>query len=394
MEVASSLKRGIDYDLSLCVICQSKRRKTDSVVKLSDIALVSLRNAAESRKKKKGTEYSAAIAIIDAEFEISEKPSFVWHREVCRPNFTNQTRINRLEDVSTKMEMESFESETPSASSSTSLPPSRRLLRSSSIPYDKTKCIICCCGDESGSLHLVTTFNIDHALKEKAKTDFELLARLEKACDAMAGDILYHRNCIRLAREMPDDTDRESTGEASHSDILVQICRELRSKVERGCAVLLEDCWLQYKTLCESQHVDVRYETRRAFFKDELRSRLSQCIEILPRKDSNIFNDDVIIPCKLPLLDKARLVSGEEDEEELLSLPSYNEDKMMSLVHVALQLRGDLIKQPKNTKSKLNDENCMACVPESVYIFLTLLLGGQDLLDGLDHSEPVAVSRK
>ncbi len=154
MDVASSLKRGIDYDLSLCVICQSKRRKhsrskTDPVVELSDTALVSLRNAAERRKQKKGTEFSAAIAIIDAEFEINENPTFVWHREVCRPNFTNQARIDRLEDVSTKMDIES---ETLSASSSASLPPPRRLLRSSSVPYDKTKCIICCCGDESDSL--------------------------------------------------------------------------------------------------------------------------------------------------------------------------------------------------------------------------------------------------
>jgi hypothetical protein len=110
MEVASYLKRGIDFDLSLCVICQSKQHKnscskTDSVVKLSATALVSLQNAAESRKKKKETEFCAAIAIIDAEFEINEKPSFVSHWEVCHPNFTNQTRINRLEDVSTKIEV-------------------------------------------------------------------------------------------------------------------------------------------------------------------------------------------------------------------------------------------------------------------------------------------------
>ncbi len=130
------------------------------------------------------------------------------------------------------------------------------------------------------------------------------------------------------------------------------------------------------------------------FFKDELPSRLSQCIEIIPRKDSNILDDDVIIPCKFPVMDKAKLVSVEMDEEELLSLPSYNEDEMLSLVHVALQLRGDMVKQPKNNNSKLNDENCMAYVPESVYMFLTLLLGEQDLLDGFDHNEPVAISRK
>jgi hypothetical protein len=396
MEGASSLKRGTHYDMSLCVICQHKRRKdsrgkSDTTTKLSDAVLVSLQNAAQLRNEKRGTEYSAAIAMIDAEFAINEAPSFVWHRDVCRPNFTNKARIDRLEEVSTKMDIDNDEYESPSASSSASLPP--RQLRSNSIQYDETHCIICCCGDESGSLHLVTTFNVDHALKEKAKTDFMLLARLEKAHDAMAGDILYHRNCIRLVRDM-SESDGDRTGEASHSDILLQLCRELRCKIDRGCAVLLEDCWLRYKTLCEAQSVDVRYESRRMFFKEELRSRLSQCIEIIPRKDSNTFDDDVIIPCKLPVLEKARLVTEEEDDEEPFILPSYNEDEMLSLVHVALQLRGDLMKQTQNTKSKLNDENCMACVPESVYMFLTLLLGGQDLLDGFDHDEPVAISRK
>jgi sugar-specific transcriptional regulator TrmB len=76
-----------------------------------------------------------------------------------------------------------------------------------------------------------------------------MLARLEEVCDAMAGDILYHGNCIRLAREILDDTDRESTGEVSHSDILLQIYRELKSKVERGCTVFLEDFGLGYKTM-------------------------------------------------------------------------------------------------------------------------------------------------
>jgi hypothetical protein len=62
----------------------------------------------------------------------------------------------------------------------------------------------------------------------------------------------------RLAR---DKSDGERTAEASHSDMLLQLCRELTCKVDRGCAVLFEDCWLRHTTLCEAQHVDVRYES-------------------------------------------------------------------------------------------------------------------------------------
>lgn len=85
------------------------------------------------------------------------------------------------------------------------------------------KFIKCCCGDNLGSLHIVTTFNVDHSLKEKTNTNFELLAKMAKAHEA--GDILYHRNCIRLVREIPDDTDIGITREAPYSDILLQIRR-------------------------------------------------------------------------------------------------------------------------------------------------------------------------
>ena len=64
------------------------------------------------------------------------------------------------------------------------------------------------------------------------------------------------------------------------------------------------------------------------------------------------------------------------------------------MVHVALKLRSDLLNQLHNTRAEMTDDNCLQCVPESVYMFLTLLFGGQELLDGFDEETPNAALRK
>ena len=55
----------------------------------------------------------------------------------------------------------------------------------------------------------------------------------------------------------------------------------------------------------------------------------------------------------------------------------------MSLVHVALRLRDDILAHKPFTCASVSEEqSAVFCVPDSVYMFLNLLLGGQKLLDG------------
>ena len=60
------------------------------------------------------------------------------------------------------------------------------------------------------------------------------------------------------------------------------------------------------------------------------------------------------------------------------------------MVHVALKLRSYILGQP--THKGLNDckEDAIACVPESLYMFIRLMLGGQSLLEnGLSDCDDV-----
>ena len=145
--------------------------------------------------------------------------------------------------------------------------------------------------------------------------------------------------------------------------------------------MLSEDCWTQYnsESVCSSHSTEPRYKTRRSFFKDGICSRLSDHIEISPRENSEFFEDDLIICSKLLALDKLKLISGggdcsgggdgdrDKDEDGCTPWPSCQENTTLSLVHVALQLRSEWLIMPKNEKVKLTDDNCINCVPESLY---------------------------
>ena len=391
MEVDASLTECLDYDLQLCVICQRKRRKRnrskcDSASVISGTGLESLKEAAEKRKKKVGTDFSLAISIIDADLEKNPNSKLVWHRAICRPDFISQHKIDRLDDVVSAMEID-YEGDVQYTQHVSSM-----YLRSEDVPYNSaTDCVICCRPD-GPPLHLIGSYNVHEELKKAAKTDYKLMTRLNKAFDSIAGDILYHRDCFRiLIRDSSTKCSSARVKHISHLDILDDIVRELRSKIDRGCAVLLSDCWERYVYLCQNEgaRIPLRLERRRSLFSEELLARLPSIIEIIPSSNAGDF---VVIPCQLPLEDKARLVEG--DQEQDFNLPSYNENEIFSMVHVALKLRSDLLNHPHNTKAKMTDDNCLQCVPESVYMFLTLLFGGQELLDGFDEETPNAALRK
>ena len=53
----------------------------------------------------------------------------------------------------------------------------------------------------------------------------------------------------------------------------------------------------------------------------------------------------------------------------------------MSLVHVALKLGTEIMSHPNFNGFSISDENAIVCVPNSLYMFLTLLYGGELVLE-------------
>ena len=70
-------------------------------------------------------------------------------------------------------------------------------------------------------------------------------------------------------------------------------------------------------------------------------------------------------------------------DEVSLTMPSYQlEDEIfVSLVHIALKLGTEIMSHPNFNGFSVSDENAIACVPNSLYIFLMLLYGGESVLE-------------
>ena len=262
-------------------------------------------------------------------------------------------------------------------------------LRSQALPYQKDiHCVLCCCGVESGELMAARTYNLHDKLHKIAKTNVALLTRLQLAFDVMAGDVLYHVNCIRTQMREGEGSEQHRTcsSEKDNRDIIFeQLRREIYARTHRGQAVLVSDCWERFKELSEETNSIIPYYflSRRSFFKEKLVQLLPN-VQIIHRQSSDL-EDDIIISTSLTMRDICDILTSEGGEPGDFKLPAYNEDEMIKLVHVALYLRKLILDHPAHSKSELTEENAYSAVPEGLYVFMALMHGGSDVLQTEDE---------
>ena len=71
-----------------------------------------------------------------------------------------------------------------------------------------------------------------------------------------------------------------------------------------------------------------------------------------------------------------------DDDTVLCTIPEFRpQDKdLSSMVHLALKLRSDIPEKTPLSTININEQAAIGCVPESLYVFLNLMLGGEKLL--------------
>ena len=80
-----------------------------------------------------------------------------------------------------------------------------------------------------------------------------------------------------------------------------------------------------------------------------------------------------------------------DNHDDSFKIPIYNppKDDFLSMVHMALKLRSDVLAQATYKGLNVNEEEALACVPDSLYMFLRLLIGGQSTLEIGDGEDGV-----
>ena len=82
----------------------------------------------------------------------------------------------------------------------------------------------------------------------------------------------------------------------------------------------------------------------------------------------------------------------EKDEcDETFNFPEFKpeDDIFLSLIHVALKVYGDMLHTPGHKGFSVKEEDAISCIPDSLYMFLRLLVGGTESLenDGSEENE-------
>jgi len=77
-----------------------------------------------------------------------------------------------------------------------------------------------------------------------------------------------------------------------------------------------------------------------------------------------------------------------EVEETEETLPQYvpQDDIFLSLVHVALKIRRDMMETSGHKGFSVSEDEAIPCIPDSLYMLLRLIFGGQEALED-DSSE-------
>ena len=72
------------------------------------------------------------------------------------------------------------------------------------------------------------------------------------------------------------------------------------------------------------------------------------------------------------------MISDDIDVKRLIPTFKHDDqDTFLTMVHVVLQIRGDMLSHPKPIGLDISTDRAIDCIPDGLYMFLNLLLGGQ-----------------
>ena len=118
----------------------------------------------------------------------------------------------------------------------------------------------------------------------------------------------------------------------------------------------------------------------------KLQTSIQHIYELIVLHDKNPNESrTVLVPLNFKQKDEFDLdddILNEENDDVLSwqTKKTREEEDFLSMLHVALKLRGDIHSHKHVDGVDINEDNAIQYVPESLYMFVNLLLGGQNLL--------------
>ena len=370
MDPVVSLKRPSVVDYSLCIFCQT--HTVNAITSnASDHGLITVRQAAGSRKKLRDSKNIDLINRLENALDSDEAKTLVWHK-MCYAHFTDRSKLARLQKT------QAGESKQEASCSSGDC---KRSLRRRVDPVNWTLCMFCQSVLLKSRLISVMTKQMSDHIIQASSFDYKIGIRLAGVIDLIAAEAKYHLTCLRTFTRSTTKIKQDS----DNTDLaMVWLCKELHQSADNGHVIQLNDVWERYKELAEESSTIIQpsYFSRRATFKEKLQSQLGDIFNFFQPLDSRPFErTTILIPTKYQ--HTAVLQMKEMEETEETTLPQYvpRDDIFLSLVHVALKIRGDMMATPGHKGFSVSEDEAIPCIPDSLYMLLRLIFGGQEALE-------------
>ncbi|KAL2094651.1 hypothetical protein ACEWY4_009370 [Coilia grayii] len=378
MEKRACLSTFMPGPSGYCIICQ--KTKKDIIYKGTAQGLQSLKASAEERQTFQDEANIDAIHRILTR-RTGDEGEVYWHKG-CFATFTDKGKIQRLNK---------------SSRSTTTTPQTNPTLRSRLSSTDWKRCLFCQDGEKSKkeTLCSVMTFKVSQQIIDGAKCDHTLSVRVAGISDLIAAEAKYHPNCYKKFLRRVSQSRGEAKDEKGR--ILMWLTNDLRKSAANGHILELKEVFSHYCSLAGEVGVEIppSFLSRISTFKEYIEPHITDIYEFIkPRNEEITGRQTVLLPTGFAHVPVSELLIKRTDSEpDEYPIPVYRpevEDDFLAMVHVALQLRSDILALPPHKGLNVSKEDAIAYIPEKLYMFVRLLIGGQTLLEKeSDESEGV-----
>ena len=225
--------------------------------------------------------------------------------------------------------------------------------------------------------------------------DYKIHVRLAGVIDLIAAEAKYHLTCLS---KFTRSTSKVKQDSADTDHAMIWLCRELKQSAHRGYVLLLDDVWDRYKELADESSAVIKqsFLSRSTTFKEKLQSHLGDTFNFFQPLDRCPSECKTMpIPTEYQPTAVLKLEDETQEAEETITLPRYepDDDITLSLIHVALKIRGDMMAAPGHKGFSVSEDEAITCVPGSLYMLLKIMFGGQEVLEDSDKDENTVQNR-
>ena len=379
----------VDYS-SCCLICQEGESQTEKLSLASDDGKQRIQHAAAERTQLKDR---ASLATLNRLKTIPDEDwagaVMKWHK-TCYINFASESRLSRLrhrrsKELADDTTKAMFDEQTAGSSDET------RKYRHAAVDWER--CIFC---QRSGKadLHSIMKMSVSQNIIDLSKEDYVMSVRMANVVDLIAAEGKYHKQCyVEFERRLKKKRARHSL---CSDPILNDLGDMLLVGLSAGNVYDMRKAWEKYVELCNAteQAIPDSYLSRRQTFYTALQKVIGDEGSFIRPRNRNgpllLYPSDksqYVIASALSDISEGKDDGDDTSMTSELRLPSLNE--LQEIVHSALRLRADLERMPGHDTAwrGLTADAVEAIVPDSLYLFLSVLFGGTDVLETDDDQQ-------